>query len=63
MKIGEVMTRDVESCPPDTPIYEVAQKMKDLDVGVIPICEGDQLTGLATDRRLSHKSAGEPAAK
>lgn len=56
MKIEEVMTRDVEYCSADTPIYKVAQKMKELDVGVIPICEGDQLAGLATDRDLVIKA-------
>jgi CBS domain-containing protein len=56
MKIEEVMTKDVEYCSPDTPIYEVAQKMKELDVGVIPICEGVELAGLATDRDLVVKA-------
>jgi len=56
MNIEEVMTTDVETCSPNTPISEVAKKMKDLDVGVIPICEGDQLAGLATDRDLVIKA-------
>ncbi|CEG27054.1 CBS domain-containing protein [Bacillus sp. B-jedd] len=52
MKIKQVMTTDVETCTPDTPIFEIAKKMKELDVGVIPICEGDELKGLATDRDI-----------
>ncbi|WP_043932771.1 CBS domain-containing protein [Bacillus sp. EB01] len=52
MNIKDVMTREVETCPPDASIYDVAKKMRELDVGVIPICDGDQLVGLATDRDL-----------
>ncbi|PLR94137.1 CBS domain-containing protein [Bacillus sp. T33-2] len=52
MKIEEVMTTDVEYCTPETPLTDVALKMKELDVGVIPICEDDKLVGLATDRDL-----------
>lgn len=59
MNIEKVMTRDVEFCSPDTPIHEVAAKMKDLDVGVIPICDGDQLTGLATDRDIVLKAVAQ----
>lgn len=59
MNIEKVMTRDVEFCSPDTPIHEVAAKMEELNVGVIPICEGDQLTGLATDRDIVLKAVAK----
>ncbi|WP_338368254.1 CBS domain-containing protein, partial [Enterococcus faecium] len=59
MKIKEVMTTDVETCHPETPLYEVASKMKELDVGVIPICQNDELVGLATDRDLIIKGMAE----
>jgi CBS domain-containing protein len=59
MNIEKVMTKDVEYCTPDTPIHEVAAKMKDLDVGVMPICENDQLKGLATDRDIVLKAVAQ----
>ncbi|MBS8264359.1 CBS domain-containing protein [Mesobacillus boroniphilus] len=59
MEIDKVMTRDVEYCSPDTPIHEVAAKMRDLDVGVMPICEDAQLTGLATDRDIILKAVAD----
>ncbi|RHW38107.1 CBS domain-containing protein [Neobacillus notoginsengisoli] len=59
MKIKEVMTTEVETCSPDTPIHEIAKKMKELNVGVIPICEGDELKGLATDRDLVLNAVAE----
>lgn len=61
MKIDKVMTRKVEFCSPETPLHEVAAKMKELDVGVIPICEGDQLKGLATDRDIVLKAVAQNA--
>lgn len=33
-------------------MYEVAVKMKDLDVGAIPILEDQKLIGMITDRDL-----------
>jgi CBS domain-containing protein len=59
MNIEKIMTRDVEYCNPETPIHEVAALMKDLDVGVIPICEGEQLAGLATDRDIVIKAVAQ----
>ncbi len=52
MNITEVMTSNVESCNLKSSCGEVATMMKNLDVGVIPICEDDKLIGLITDRDL-----------
>jgi CBS domain-containing protein len=53
MKIKEIMTRDVEVIQPDATIQEAAQKMKDLDVGAIPVCDGRRLKGMITDRDIT----------
>ena len=53
MKVKEVMTKTVERVPPETPLREVAQKMKDADVGAIPVYEGDRLIGMVTDRDIA----------
>ncbi|MFZ3588072.1 CBS domain-containing protein [Bacillus sp. DJP31] len=50
--VRDVMTTNVEYCTPLDNVYEVAVKMKDLDVGAIPICEDDKLIGMITDRDL-----------
>jgi CBS domain-containing protein len=52
MNITEVMTSNVETCNLKSSCGEVANKMKSLDVGVIPICEDGKLIGLITDRDL-----------
>ncbi|MFD1735686.1 CBS domain-containing protein [Bacillus salitolerans] len=50
--VRDVMTTNVEYCTPLDNVYEVAVKMKDLNVGAIPICEEDKLIGMITDRDL-----------
>ncbi|MDI3091206.1 CBS domain-containing protein [Priestia megaterium] len=52
MDITEVMTSNVATCNLKSSCGEVANMMKNIDVGVIPICEGDKLIGLLTDRDL-----------
>jgi CBS domain-containing protein len=34
-------------------LKEAASKMKKLDVGLIPVCDGDRLNGLLTDRDIT----------
>jgi CBS domain-containing protein len=51
--VREVMTRGVETVAPDATIAEVARRMRDLDVGSLPVCDGSRLVGIVTDRDLS----------
>ena len=52
MKIKNVMTRTVETVRPDQTLQEAAAKMKALDVGPMPVTEGDRLVGMLTDRDI-----------
>ena len=52
MKIKDVMTKGAECIAPDASIQEAAQKMRDLDIGPLPVCENDRLTGFITDRDI-----------
>jgi CBS domain-containing protein len=51
--VRDVMTRGVETAAPDATIAEVARRMRDLDVGSLPVTEGSRLLGIVTDRDLS----------
>ncbi len=53
MKVSEIMTRHVECISPDTSVKDAAAKMKSLDIGFLPICENDRLTGTITDRDIT----------
>ena len=51
--VRDVMTRGVETIAPDATIAEAARRMRDLDVGSLPVCDGSRLLGIVTDRDLS----------
>jgi len=54
MQVKEVMTRGVECARPKDRIATAAQKMKDLDVGALPVCgDNDRLVGMITDRDIT----------
>jgi CBS domain-containing protein len=43
MRVSEVMTRDVRVARPDQTIQDAAKMMSDVDAGVLPVGENDQL--------------------
>ena len=47
-----IMTTNVDYVTPLDNVYEVALKMKEDDVGIIPVCEDGTLLGVITDRDL-----------
>ncbi|PYL20702.1 MAG: hypothetical protein DMF44_14370 [Verrucomicrobia bacterium] len=53
MQLREIMTTDVEVIRPETSVSEAAQKMRSLDVGALPVCEGQQLGGMLTDCNIT----------
>jgi CBS domain-containing protein len=52
MKIKDVMTHDVSFVTPDTPVAEVARRMRDDDIGSVPVVENDRMIGMVTDRDI-----------
>lgn len=52
-KISEVMTRDPRTVTPKDTVRQAAQLMVELDVGVLPVCEGERLVGIVTDRDIT----------
>jgi CBS domain-containing protein len=53
------MTKRVEVVRPDATIEEAAQKMKDIDVGSLPVCDGRKLQGMVTDRDVAIRAVAE----
>jgi CBS domain-containing protein len=54
--VSEVMTRDVRFVSPAEDVQHAAQLMGELDVGALPVCEGDRLVGMVTDRDITLRS-------
>src|SRR4030095_2136226 len=53
MDLRDVMTRNVEVVSGSASLQDAAIKMKNLDVCLIPVCDGDRLKGLLTDRDIT----------
>jgi len=50
--VAEVMTRDVRTMRPTDSVVDAARCMDELNVGVIPVCDGGKLVGMVTDRDI-----------
>lgn len=50
--VADVMTRGVRAMTASDTVIAAAQAMDELNVGVIPVCEGDKLIGVVTDRDI-----------
>ncbi len=62
VRVGEVMTRDVVCCPPETDIDEASRIMRDRRVRHLPVCDGDgAVLGLVSigDLNAYHASSQE----
>src|SRR3954454_2115185 len=59
MQLSEILTRDVETIRPDTSAREAAQRMRSMDVGALPVCDGRRLLGMVTDRDLTLRILAE----
>ncbi|WP_226663566.1 CBS domain-containing protein [Microbulbifer aggregans] len=59
MKVEQAMHRGVTWCSPDTPLWKVAQLLRDHDVGAIPVGEDDRLIGMVTDRDIVCRGLAE----
>jgi CBS domain-containing protein len=58
-QIREIMTDNVDSCTLLDNVFEVAVKMKELNVGAIPILDQDKLVGMITDRDIVVRGVAE----
>ena len=59
MRISECMTRDVDVVKPDESIREAARFMLRDDAGSMPVCDGDRLVGMITDRDIAVRAVAE----
>ena len=59
MQIKQIMTKGVEVIRPDDTLQEAARKMKSNDIGPLPVCDGDRLLGMITDRDIIVRATAE----
>ena len=53
MQVKEIMTQNAETIDSNANLVDAARKMKSLDVGALPVSEGDELIGMITDRDIT----------
>lgn len=59
LRCSDIMTKDVTACSPLTLIRDVADKMDDENVGVIPVVDNGRLVGIVTDRDIVCRGLAE----
>ena len=53
MKVRDLMHSGVEIMAPDTPLKKIAERMREKDIGAIPVGDNGKLVGMVTDRDIT----------
>jgi CBS domain-containing protein len=62
MRASEIMTENPEAVTPDATLADVARRMREMDVGIIPVVEdmsGRRLRGVITDRDIAVRAVAD----
>lgn len=60
MRVFEFMTRNVECARPDESLAMAAQKMRDVDIGALPVCDDNgAVVGIITDRDITVRATAD----
>lgn len=59
--VADVMTRGVRSMRPDDNLVAASQAMEKLNIGAVPVCDGDRLIGMVTDRDIVVRGVAQEA--
>jgi len=53
MLVKDIMTHNVDVVAPGDTLEQAARKMSELNVGPLPVCEGNRVVGILTDRDIT----------
>lgn len=59
MKVADIMTRDVTVARPTDSIQDAARQMAQINVGSLPVCDGEKIRGMITDRDIAVRAVAE----
>ncbi len=59
MRTAEAMAKEVRITHPNENLDDIAKKMKQYDVGVMPVVEEDKVVGVLTDRDIIIRAIAE----
>lgn len=65
MQLKDIMTKNVRVISTTATVQDAAKMMDDENVGALPVCDGDRMIGIVTDRDIVVRSvsAGQEAGK
>jgi len=59
MKLSEIMSSDLAVIQPDDSLQFAAKKMRDRNVGFLPVCDGETLLGVLSDRDITVRALAD----
>jgi CBS domain-containing protein len=59
MLVKDVMTKKVEWVGPDISLDQIAKKMRDANIGCVPVSENGRLIGMITDRDITCRAVAD----
>lgn len=59
MQLHELMTQNVQGIDSNATLREAAEQMASLDIGALPVVEGDQAVGMITDRDITVRAVAQ----
>lgn len=59
MRVGDIMTKSVRTASPAATLREVAEMMREGDMGAVPIVDENKLVGIVTDRDIVVRGVSE----
>jgi len=58
-RIADIMTRSVAAVGRDETLHAAARRMREMDVGALPVTDGQALVGMVTDRDIVVRGVAE----
>ena len=59
MKVKDVMHKGAQFVEQNTPVKEIAKKMRDFDIGALPVTAKGHIVGMITDRDLACRALAD----
>jgi len=59
MQLKDFINYRVETAQPTDSLQQAAQKLRDLDVGSLPVCDGKHFVGVVTDRDITIRATAQ----
>lgn len=58
-QVSEIMSTDLQTVEPQESLRQAAEMMEELDIGALPVCDGDRLLGMVTDRDITIRAVAQ----